>query len=195
MIAVAFYMGFWWHFQFLQSFHLFSSNVFKVKRRVPWRMSLNASAAPPWTKHDNVVVVEGWWRHWSLCWWTWWSEGALDALNPDWKSDEKWDYQIPMVVPPLNVTETNLDFPKEDIIEQKIIDCFSSQSQLRCFFVSKARHLFDAEHPSKLWLGQSGEEFVEEASTAPRCVDCVNLQQRLGREQGNIFSTCSKTLP
>lgn len=59
--------------------------------------------------------------------------------------------------------------------------------------MSKARHLFDAEHPSKLWLGQSGEEFVEEASTAPRCVDCVNLQQRLGREQGNIFSTCSKT--
>jgi len=100
-----------------------------------------------------------------------------------------------MVVPPLSVTETNLENPWEDIIEQKIIDCFSSQSQLRCFFVSKARHLFDAEHPSKLWLGQSGEEFVEEASTAPRCVDCVNLQQRLGREQGNIFYICSKTLP
>lgn len=39
-----------------------------------------------------------------------------------------------MVVPPLSVKETNLDFPKEDIIEQKIMDCFSSQSQLRCFF-------------------------------------------------------------
>lgn len=26
-------------------------------------------------------------------------------------------------VPPLSVTETNLDFPKEDIIEQKIMDC------------------------------------------------------------------------
>ena len=50
MIIIAIHNGVLMAFPFFSIFQMFSSHIskfFKVKRRVPWRTSLNASAAPP----------------------------------------------------------------------------------------------------------------------------------------------------
>ena len=180
-------MAFWWHFQlflFFQSFRCFLPTFPSFLR---WKDGCRGGRV--WTLLPRRRE-----RSTTALWWSKAGGGTeafargLGEAKAHWIH---WDcYQVPHVV-----TETNLGkmerYQTEKLNRKSWI---SSQSQFRCFFVSKARYLFDAEHPSKLWLGQGGEEFIEEASTAPRCVDCINLQQHLGREHGNICSTCSKTL-